>query len=196
MRSATIAQRQLCCGNLFEKGLACIGMKVLKVTTKLALIRYEIMGPKLARVYPKQTPHPYLIDKRFLYAVVTKRWTYVRKWGFSRGSVNKRRTFLHKFILRLGRKDWPAVTFVDGDKFNCTLVNLKPYDKELDGATRRLFKNNKSGRKGVYYRKDRKKWQAVIKTKSCMRHLGYFKTPDSAAKAYVDAYVAIYNKKP
>ena len=44
--------------------------------------------------------------------------------------------------------------------------------------------NNKSGIKGVSWRKDRSKWRATIKINGKQTHLGYFNDPLIAARAY------------
>lgn len=168
----------------------------LEALRKKARTEFVVLNAKEARVYPRNTPRCYIIDRAFLKEVVMRRWTYITKWRRARGSVDKRRIFLHQYILRLAKLEWPEACFVDGNEFNCTLDNLKPYDRELDGATRALFKNNKVGKKGVTYRKDRKKWQATIRVKRKLMHIGYYLTADSAAKAYAKAYETIYGRKP
>lgn len=96
--------------------------------------------------------------------------------------------YLHRYVLHLAKKYYPEVTFYNGDVHDCRLVNLKPYRREEEGATRRMFKNNSTQRKGVYWHKARKKWVAMIRTRKKLRHLGYFKTPDLAANAYAKAW--------
>lgn len=46
-----------------------------------------------------------------------------------------------------------------------------------------LPKNNTSGHKGVYWKKDKEKWQAYIQVHGKRIHLGYFDKIDDAIKA-------------
>lgn len=61
-------------------------------------------------------------------------------------------------------------------------------DKYRDKTSMRQFglrSDNKSGYKGVYWRKDIQKWQAYILIKGKPRvHIGYFITAEEAARAY------------
>jgi hypothetical protein len=62
---------------------------------------------------------------------------------------------------------------------NCRFV-----DRVENQQNRRMFKNNKSGYKGVYYCKTNKKWRAAIRSNKSYYFLGYFDDLISAAESY------------
>jgi len=47
--------------------------------------------------------------------------------------------------------------------------------------------NNTSGFRGVFWRKNRKKWKAIIYLNSRQKHLGHFDTAEEASEAYLKA---------
>lgn len=56
------------------------------------------------------------------------------------------------------------------------------------------YKNNKSGYKGVYKRKDRNKWCAEIKINRNRVIIGYYDNKEDAAKAYNDAAIKFHKE--
>ena len=70
------------------------------------------------------------------------------------------------------------------EKFNCRWANKITQQRN----TRRLISSNKSGYRGVSFRKDTNKWRAIIRVNNKNKHLGYFTDKLKAAKVY-DKYV-------
>lgn len=64
--------------------------------------------------------------------------------------------------------------------------NCRWATKITQQRNRRLFKNNQSGYRGVYFRpeKVRRPWYAFIRVENIGYHLGYFETSEDAAIAY------------
>jgi len=158
---------------------------------KLRCTRIRRLGKRpYFLLYPDGCPQPFWVDKKFLNKLRRIRWRYLPQRQRARGffGVKGTRQYLHRYILALAGKFYPEVTFANGDVFDCRLVNLKPYRREEDGATRRMFKNNTSKRKGVCFHKVRKKWIAMIRANKKLIHLGYFDTADAAARAYASAF--------
>jgi hypothetical protein len=144
----------------------------------------------IIRIWPEGSPRAFLIDRVFARKIRKVRWHFLPKGNRVRGFFGRTATrqYLHRYVLTLARLHFPEVTFANGDWWDCRLVNLKPYDREEDGAKRSLFKNSTSKLKGVSYHKRLKKWVAMIRVKSKLHHLGYFKRPREAAAAYAKAW--------
>jgi hypothetical protein len=72
----------------------------------------------------------------------------------------------------------------DGDGMNCRRENLRPATKLQNSYNRGRNRNNKSGFKGVSWFARDSKWQAAISANGRQKHLGFYDTPEEAAKAY------------
>lgn len=149
------------------------------------------------RLYVEGSSRPFLIDLRFALRVRKVRWKYDPKKKRCRGWLTqaKTRQFLHRYILSLARKRYAEASFANGDPHDCRLANIVPYSRVDDGATRRLFKNSTSGRKGVSFHKRKKKWIAAIRVNGRLRHLGYFVSSRDAAAAYAVAWQQAHPNK-
>ena len=71
----------------------------------------------------------------------------------------------------------------DRNSLNNNVDNLRLGDRRLQIQNQGIRSTNKSGVKGVCWRKDRSKWQAQITVENKLKHLGYFATLKEAAEA-------------
>lgn len=80
---------------------------------------------------------------------------------------------------------WPAhqIDHINTNRSDNRLANLREATKSQNAANARLFRNNTSGRKGVYRHGD--KWQAVAIKDRRRYNLGTFSTRDEAYAVYV-----------
>jgi len=112
------------------------------------------------------------------------------RWGVFNGYAGGKRgrrefIYLHRFILGT---DAPSVDHWDGDPMNNRRSNLRPTTQRGNGANRRsLNKNNTSGYRGVVFSKEKRRWVAQIKVNYKTKRLGYFDSPQEAARAYDEA---------
>lgn len=136
------------------------------------------------------SPKPFKVDYRYYRKLNKVTWNYEAKTGRARANFKEEgtRKFLHRYIVELEKKYYPEVCFINDDRFDCRAYNLKPYRADEEGASRTLFRTNKSGYKGVSFCKKAGKWQAIIRVRTKNHFLGYFATPDKAAKAYAKAF--------
>lgn len=83
-------------------------------------------------------------------------------------------------------------------KFHNTLdnrkENLRICTHKNNSRNVKRFKNNVSGYKGVYWRKDTKKWQVSIRYGNKLIHLGYFTDILEAAKKYNYAAIKYFGE--
>jgi hypothetical protein len=89
---------------------------------------------------------------------------------------------LHRFIL-----DAPPCVEVDHINLNGLdnrRKNLRLASRSQNQFNRERTRNNKSGFKGVIWFKQAGLWFAQIGYKGARYYLGYFKTPEEAARAY------------
>ena len=72
------------------------------------------------------------------------------------------------------------VDHIDNHKTNNWATNLRWATDIEDLRNRRIFKNNKSGSKGVHWSKASQKWTAVITVNSKKINLGFFHNKEDA----------------
>lgn len=155
---------------------------------------------KIFKLFVHGAPQRYIVDAKFLPKLRKHTWRYAKKANRAQAVVSykQRRVRLPNYVARIAGKNWVEVFFANQNPFDCRIGNLCPYDRAEHGAARR-FKNNKSGFRGVYFKKTTSpnKWGASIRIKGHLQHLGYFATPEIAARVYRDAYrLAHPNLKP
>lgn len=101
---------------------------------------------------------------------------------------DKKAVFLHCVIMEriLGRslEKHELVDHRNGDQLRNTRDNLRLANTIQNGQNRKLNKNSTSGYKGVSLDSRREKWCAAIRVNRKNIHLGYFDTPEQAARAY------------
>lgn len=80
--------------------------------------------------------------------------------------------------------DWPKHTIdhINRDSLDNCISNLRDVTLECNNQNRRAYKSNKSGFKGVTAKAG--KFWARISYKGTTYRLGYFDTPEEAARAY------------
>lgn len=100
--------------------------------------------------------------------------------------------FMHK-IVAMASAD-VKVDHKDRNKLNNQLYNLRKATDQTNSYNQGMHTNNTSGFKGVTRRPIRQNrklpWVAQIRFNNRNHHIGYFSTPEEAAKAYDEAVSA------
>lgn len=114
--------------------------------------------------------------------------------GFSRPDgriiiqIKGQRLFAHHVVWLLFNRNLPQTTLdhADRDPTNNRIENLRPAQAWEQQGNKTRQCNNKSGYRGVSHapKHKSKPWLAVIKDGEKQRHLGYFASPQEAARAY------------
>jgi len=114
--------------------------------------------------------------------------------GYMRINVDGVEYKAHRLAWFYVTGEWPKgqldhINMVGTDN---RLANLRECTQSQNKANSRVYKNSKSGVKGVTWRKDRNCWQACIQKDGKQKHLGFFGDINSAASAYKKAAEAMY----
>ena len=116
----------------------------------------------------------------------------VRKRPGVRGAAHIR---LHRVILeRMLGRELAKGEYVDMDKLNNQRENLRLATSSQNHYNTGKHVQNTSGYKGVSFHKAMEKWVAQIQYKGQRRVIGFFDTPESAAKAYNDKATELHGK--
>jgi len=84
------------------------------------------------------------------------------------------------------------IDHIDGNKLNNKFLNLRLATHAQNARNRGPGKNNKSGLKGVSWKKDEQKWVSRIKVNNRSIGLGRFPTPELAHMAYCKAAAELH----
>lgn len=124
-----------------------------------------------------------------------------RKTGDIAGSIRKdgRVTITIKYSAYLAHRLAWLFTYGEWPEFEIDHINLNPNDNRISNLRKAshaenkwnttVRKNNKLGIKGVSLDKKKNKYQAVFTRNRERIWLGYFNTPEEAAKVYKDAVI-------
>lgn len=107
-------------------------------------------------------------------------------WTDKNGQLQ--RAFLHQLIIQLSGqevKDDEEIDHKDGNPLNNLDDNLRICTHSQNLQNKRIYNNNKSGKKGVSWNKQAKNWQVYC----AGEYQGAFNTIEEAAKAYNTAAI-------
>lgn len=113
--------------------------------------------------------------------------------GSKRGDSGRRRLiYMHRQIL--GDKEGYHIDHADGDRMDNRENNLRHCSRAQNHCNSKKYSNNKSGYKGVFFRKDMNKWCASIQYEKKRHYVGYFSCIIEAAKAYDSAALKMHRQ--
>jgi hypothetical protein len=136
-------------------------------------------------IYYKKTPFTVLIDDEDYGIIKNYKWYINKKRSIcaKKRINNKTYTyFIHRLITNCPCEK--EVDHKDHNIFNNQKSNLRICNHQQNLFNNSIRSDNKSGYKGVYFKKDHNKWQAEIMNNKKRFNLGYFKTAKEAAIEY------------
>ncbi len=123
----------------------------------------------------------FIFDPCDLSLVKTYRWR-IDAYGYPVTRIKGRNYRLSRLILKPGKNR--LVDHINGDPADNRRVNMRLARNVDNQGNMRLSKHNKSGYKGVCFVKAKQRYKAQISINNKAKHIGYFDTPEEAARAY------------
>jgi len=114
---------------------------------------------------------------------------YKMQNGYIMLSVAGKKILAHRVAWLFAHGEFPNgnIDHINRDKSDNKIANLRLATFEQNAQNRLKNSKNTSGFKGVSWHKRDERWQAAITVKGKVLHLGYYKTPEDAYLAYVEA---------
>jgi hypothetical protein len=145
--------------------------------------------------------HVAIVDDEDYAALAATRWGVADNRRGHLSAFRKsggRRVLMHRAIMGLGHGDPRVVDHINGNSLDNRRVNLRictPRENRRNAAMPRI--PGKSSRfKGVYWRRARSRWVAMINLRCdpSPGHLGTFRDEESAARAYDAAAKRVFGE--
>lgn len=118
--------------------------------------------------------------------------------GYLRVQVNRRIYPAHQIAWFLHFGEWPShpIDHINGTGTDNRIVNLRLVTPSENQHNRRVSKNNKAGRLGVFYDKAVGRYKAEIAVCGVRHRLGTFSSIEAAGRAYDSAKRRLHPTSP
>lgn len=137
-----------------------------------------------------------IIDEEDFDLIKKHKWHYhhnIRgRTGYALTTINQKAVRMHALIL--GKKSGFCIDHVDGNGLNNTRKNLRFVTPNQNRWNVGMYKNNKTGLKGVSKISGYHLYRAQIKIFGKVIYLGCFRSPEDAHQAYCEAAIKYHGE--
>lgn len=116
----------------------------------------------------------------------------LKKHGYLSVAIDYKYYMVHRLAWLLHHGEDPGaaqIDHIDHDRLNNRISNLRLATPSQNLQNKRQYRNNSSGRTGVYWIKDQQKWQARIRVDDKLLYLGSFASQADAEAARASAEI-------
>lgn len=121
---------------------------------------------------------------------------YTTPQGYICITIRRRNYMAHRLAWMYMTGKWPReqIDHINGTKGDNRFANLREATHAENQRNAGPNRNNKSGRKGVSWNRQNRKWHAQIKRNGKTHHLGVFDNVEDAAEAYRSAALELHRE--
>lgn len=111
---------------------------------------------------------------------------WIERNGYRSFELKRKPYKCHRVAWLLHYGTWPSgqIDHINGDKLDNRIENLRDVTQNQNLYNKPSYRNSTSPFKGVSYRKDYKKWRAVIQKDGKTSRIGHYDCEKEAALAY------------
>lgn len=124
----------------------------------------------------------FIIDYEDYHIMCNYTWNEKMDNGYIYANLNHKKIYLHRLIFNNLRRD-EQVDHINHNIYDNRRSNLRVCSNSQNQMNRDKPKTNTSGVKGVYWHKNKQKWQANIQINESLLYLGIFDSKEDAIKA-------------
>lgn len=129
------------------------------------------------------------MEKKLLEVLDDYHWTKDAKYyvRFKMTNYKQCKIYQHRALWEAVHGPIPhgfVIDHINGNGHDNRIENLRAVTMQVNNHNRGATKRNTSGHKGVYWHKQRKKWNAQIMVKYKKHSLGLFDSAEEAGRAY------------
>lgn len=119
------------------------------------------------------------------------KWYFDKSTGYVRTHINNKSTYMHRLVNKTPRRF--QTDHVNRNKLDNRKENLRTVTSIQNLRNTGIRITNKSGYKGIWWWKERKKWQVYININYKRIYLGMFKKIEDAIKVRKNAEKLYWN---
>ena len=128
--------------------------------------------------------------------VIGKEAGRLRPDGYKRFEFMGENVYSHRAIFMYHHGYMPRfVDHINRDRSDNRIENLREATGELNARNAKLKSNNKSGKSGVCWRKDRGTWSVTIRVGGKQKTVGTFRDLDDAIQCRIEAEIKYYGER-
>lgn len=139
------------------------------------------------------TGEEFFIDYNDYEIICKYTWNQKNNTGYIYANHNNKRIYLHRLLFNLTEKN-KYVDHINHNILDNRRKNLRVVSNSQNQMNRDKPKQNTSGIKGVYWHKNKEKWQANIQVDNKLLYLGIFDSKQDAIKARKAAEKKYFNE--
>ncbi|WP_346961377.1 HNH endonuclease [Clostridium sp.] len=171
----------------FKKGLikSCGCLKHQTNKKEIFNNEYEIKND-IVVIKVSNSNNVFIIDLEDLEKIINYTWHESKK-GYITSKINNKLTRLHRLIMNVTDRDI-QVDHIDRDKLNNRKGNLRLCFNKDNARNKTEPINNKSGFRGVFYSKEKNKWQVKIGNKFIGYYENYYDAVSKRKEVELEQY--------
>lgn len=150
--------------------------------------QYEFVNNEIIKIKASNSDDYFEIDFEDFDKIKSHSW-YKNKKGYIISRIDNKLIRIHRHILEIKDKSL-IVDHIDRNKLNNKKNNLRVCTNQQNARNKENPKNNKSGLRGVFWNKEKRKWQTKIGDK----FLGYYDDIHDAIDTRIKFELSLYKE--
>lgn len=124
-----------------------------------------------------------LVDEDIYPLLSIRKWARVGRLGYPQATIDQQRIWLHHMVVGERKSDL-FIDHINGNPLDARRSNLRFCNRTQNSMNSKVYRNNKTGFRGVSFNKKLGKYTAYLKYDGKNHWLGFFDTALDASLVY------------